>query len=109
MNPLLPRWQSDSSKAIALRELLNHPVMQEALEVLVEGGLPQELVIPEGIDFAIFNATQQTRNEGYFKFRRDLLALTVVAGPRPTAPPSRAWEHLAKDDERKEPVDAPAE
>lgn len=98
MNILHKRWQEDPGKAQRLREILTDPVMQEALTLLVENGIPRELTPPEGVPFTEWHATENTRREGYFKFRGDLLALTVVVDPNaPAAIPLRAWDHVRRD------------
>jgi hypothetical protein len=68
----------------ALAEVLERSCVQRALAVLRENGEPVEFLIPPGVDFMAFNATQNTRREGYFQALRALeqLAQPLVEPPK---------------------------
>lgn len=60
-----------------LAEVMRHPSMQAALEVLRELGEPAEMPVPSDVDFLIFNALQNARREGFFHALRSLEALAT--------------------------------
>jgi hypothetical protein len=60
-----------------LAEVMRHPSMVAALEVLRELGEPAEMPVPGDVDFLIFNALQNARREGFFHALRSLEALAT--------------------------------
>ena len=60
-----------------LAEVMRHPSMVAALEVLRELGEPAEMPVPSDVDFLIFNALQNARREGFFHALRSLEALAT--------------------------------
>lgn len=60
-----------------LAEVMHHPSMVAALEVLRELGEPAEMPVPSDVDFLIFNALQNARREGFFHALRSLEALAT--------------------------------
>ena len=60
-----------------LAEVMRHPSMVAALEVLRDLGEPAEMPVPSDVDFLIFNALQNARREGFFHALRSLEALAT--------------------------------
>jgi hypothetical protein len=60
-----------------LAEVMRHPALQAALEVLRDLGEPVEMPVPGDVDFLIFNALQNARREGFFHALRSLEALAT--------------------------------
>lgn len=67
-----------------LAEVMRHPSMTAALEVLRELGEPAEMPVPSDVDFLIFNALQNARREGFFHALRSLEALATPIKVVPT-------------------------
>lgn len=60
-----------------LAEVMRHPSVQAALEVLRDLGEPVEMPVPPEIDVLIFNSLQNARREGFFHALRSLEALAT--------------------------------
>jgi hypothetical protein len=60
-----------------LAEVLRHPSMQAALDVLRNLGEPTEMPVPPEIDVLIWNSLQNARREGFFHALRSLEALAT--------------------------------
>jgi len=88
------RWREDPANAIELRRILNEPIIQQALEILLESGLPEEAPTPPGTDAIQWSALQRARAEGYFQFRSALrtLATPIEAPTQNTS--TKPWEHI---------------
>jgi hypothetical protein len=67
-----------------LAEVMRHPAVQAALEVLRDLGEPAEMPVPGEVDFLIFNAMQNARREGFFHALRSLEALATPLKAVPT-------------------------
>jgi len=68
----------------ALHETLNQNHVKMALAILRDIGEPRELAPPQGISFMEFNATQNTRREGYFQALSALETLATIPTQTPT-------------------------
>jgi hypothetical protein len=66
-----------------LAEVLRHPSMQAAIQVLRDLGEPAEMPVPPEIDVLIWNSLQNARREGFFHAIRSLeaLATPIKAAP----------------------------
>lgn len=60
-----------------LAEVMRHPSMVAALDVLRDLGEPVELPVPPEIDVLIWNSLQNARREGFFHALRSLEALAT--------------------------------
>ena len=67
-----------------LAEVMRHPSMVAALEVLRDLGEPVELPVPSDVDILIFNSLQNARREGFFHALRSLEALATPIKVVPT-------------------------
>jgi ankyrin repeat protein len=68
----------------ALHETLNQNHVKMALAILRDIGEPREITPPPGISFMEFNATQNTRREGYFQALSALETLAVLPSKAPS-------------------------
>jgi hypothetical protein len=77
MKHTLNSFRKNELLQTGLSEVLRHPAMQAALEVLRDLGEPTEMPVPGDIDFLSFNAMQNCRREGFFHALRSLEALAT--------------------------------
>lgn len=97
-------WRSNPTLAYALAETLKKEHVQLALEVLLSLGMPRELgAPPPNIPFSEWQASLNSRREGYFDCYEKLLALAVPVDPskltidaNKAAGTRQAWGHYAE-------------
>jgi hypothetical protein len=77
-------WYAHEDKVLLFKELLNNPVLNQALEVVQEHGLPIARPIPSGTDLIQYAALTNARREGYFEALRNLRMLAVAPQPKET-------------------------
>jgi hypothetical protein len=83
------QWFANPELALRLKEMLQDPVLQKALDALVHSKLPAPLNLPE-TGLLEHHAIISARREGYYSFYRDLLALTHE--PQPAVDLSKPWK-----------------
>jgi hypothetical protein len=97
------QWYSNPGFQIELKDLLKHPTMVAALELVNSNAfkpLPTQIPNQNLIDyFAIMGA----KKEGYNEFYMNLLVL--AESPKPTAPAMKAWEYPKDVEELKRKIE----
>jgi len=73
----LAEWYANEDKVILFKEALALPVVQEAVAVLRDHGLPVMKPVPQGTDAIQHGALINARREGYFECLRNLQSLAV--------------------------------
>ena len=71
-------WFAQEDKVLLFKEILSNPVLEMALGVLTEHGLPVMRPTPDGMDPLQHGALLNARREGYFEFLRNLKLLGTV-------------------------------
>lgn len=77
-------WYAHEDKVLIFKELLKNPVLNLALEVVQEHGLPVARPTPAGVDPIQYGALINARREGYFEALRNLRMLAVAPQPKET-------------------------
>lgn len=91
---LQDRWNADPANAAELRQLLEHPTLRNALEILTESGVPIESAPPVGATYTEWCASQRARSEGFFLFRANLQALAQPAHRPEILRGNTPWGHI---------------
>jgi len=71
-------FQLNSEKVLKLQELLNHPVLKEALNIVRQECAPKEPRLVPGIEMRDMIALEGAKSIGADAFYKKLQALTVV-------------------------------
>ena len=74
----LAEWYAQEDKVLLFKETLSSHLMQEALGVLRDHGLPVMKAVPHGTDPIQHGALINARREGYYECLRNLQALAVT-------------------------------
>ena len=74
----LAEWYAHEDQVLLFRQSLNTGVMQSAVAVLQEHGLPIMRPVPHGTDPIQHGALINARREGYFECLRNFQALAVT-------------------------------
>ena len=74
----LAEWYAQEDQVLLFRRSLNTEVMQSAVAVLQEHGLPIMRPVPHGTDPIQHGALINARREGYFECLRNFQALAVT-------------------------------
>ena len=73
----LAEWYANEDKVLLFKEALANPVMQDAVAVLRDHGLPVMKPVPQGTDAIQHGALINARREGYFECLRNFQSLAV--------------------------------
>lgn len=88
---MLNEWFS-SSKPEELRVALQVPVIQEALNLLKEIGLPRTAQLPsDGVSYIEHNALLNSRREGYYDAIRNFQVLSISKNKPQPVEESEPW------------------
>lgn len=83
-------WYAHPDRRRELEELLASPTLLEALDILLNQGLPKATVCPSGMDYVQWQAISGSRREGYFEFYRNLKTLSQQ--PVGRTKPAEPWD-----------------
>lgn len=92
----LTQWNAREDLQLALKELMEGPVLKQALDVLVYASLPGPTIPPEGVAILEHNAIMNARREGYYEFLRNLEKLTSPVLPA-VRPPLKPWQPTTRE------------
>ena len=74
----LAEWYAQEDQVLLFKQSLNTEVMQSAVAVLRDHGLPTMRPVPQGTDTIQHGALINARREGYFECLRNFQALAVT-------------------------------
>ena len=94
----IDEWRKREDLQLELRELLLHPALSKAFEVLTNFALPRATALPDGADLALHGALQNARREGFYDCLRNFGALTNLA-EQPAVLPEPWTEQKGKNNE----------
>lgn len=87
----LAEWYAQEDKVLLFKQALNTEVIQEAIAVLRDHGLPIMRPVPQGTDPIQHGALINARREGYFECLRNLQALAVIPA-KPEVTELQPWK-----------------
>lgn len=88
---MLNEWFA-SSKPEELRRALQEPVIQEALKLLKDVGLPRTAQLPpQGVTYIEHNALLNSRREGYYDALRNLEVLSITKNKPEPVEEAEPW------------------
>jgi len=97
MNDLKNWFDPNQENWLELKRALDQPIVQRALGLLVELGLPRTSPTPPGVDFLAWNANLNASREGYTQFYLNLKQMTVPPKAEAPSQVQEPWGTLISD------------
>lgn len=93
----LQEWRQQVDVVAEYRQLIQNPVLQQALQVLIMESLPKGVVPGNAPNLLERGAVLNARREGYYDFYRNLLGL-AEAKPEVEIPDLQPWQYKRNDE-----------